>query len=153
MKGISRGYNKRIMKEAIGAVDDSNAKEIEKSDIYKQKMNNIKNELKGSMKKSYSSEFSEYVISIDLLSDLLSEFEHTLVDIDKERIQEDNSDRIKGNCKNYIELILSQLRKQNDAQFLDEVARDMMDVLLKESDGDNISEYESRRRKNQFKNS
>jgi len=38
------------------------------------------------MKKSYSSEMAEFVISLDILSELFVELEHTLVDIDKEMV-------------------------------------------------------------------
>lgn len=99
------------------------------------------------MKKSYSTEMAEFVVSLEILSELFLELEHTLIDIDKEKVSQENSENIENSCKNYLELTLQQLIKQKDSQLLDEIALDMMQILLKETEGENLGEYSSKDRK------
>lgn len=98
------------------------------------------------MKKSYSTEMAEFVVSLDILSELFVELEHTLVDIDKEKVSEDNSENIENSCKNYLDLTLQQLIRQKDSQLIDEIAHDMMAILLKETEGEDLGEFSSRKR-------
>lgn len=116
--------------------------------IFKKKVDQIKLELKNSMKKSYSSEMAEFVISLDILSELFVELEHTLVDIDKEMVNQANTENIESSCKNYLEITLQQLSRQKDSLLIDEIAQDMMALLLKETQDDQfgLGEFESRNR-------
>ena len=53
--------------------------------VFQDNMIDIKQELKQSIKKTYSSEIGELVTRIEILADLFQELQHTLDDLDKER--------------------------------------------------------------------
>lgn len=76
------------MRECLGMefFETLEKKQKEQDDVYRKNFSEIKKELKSSIKKTYNLEVGEILGRVEILMELLQEFDDTLKDLDGEEL-------------------------------------------------------------------
>ena len=110
VRAAAEKYQQKLMKDALGMTTEKQFTDLERKKVYQENIEGIKKELKQSMRKTYGSGIGEIIARIEIIGDLFQELEHTLTDLDKEKVDKDKFTQIQRNSEDYQDLLQQQLR-------------------------------------------